>query len=143
MPDTDTNAEAVALRPDLFTYPSAGNESPALLVSHCTVCGRRFFPRRAECPVCGPDKLEESTSSGRGTVYASTVVRVPSPAGLKPPYAYGYVDLEPEGPRVFALFTGAEADTFSPGLEVELVLEEVTSNREGQSVIGHKFRPVP
>ena len=133
--------EAVALRPDLFAIPPAEGEIPTLLISHCTACDRRFFPRRAECPACGPDSLEETISGNRGTVYASTIVRVPSPAGLKPPYAYGYVDLLPEGPRVFALFTGAEAEAFAPGSEVELVLEKIISNREGQSVIGHKFRP--
>ena len=138
-----SDPEAVALRPDLFAFPPVEGETPALLTSHCTDCGRRFFPRRAECPACGPGSLEEAASGNRGTVYASTIVRVPSPAGLKPPYAYGYVDLTPDGPRVFALFTGAEVEAFSPGIEVELVLEAVTSNRDGQPVIGHKFRPVP
>ncbi len=138
MNDTDT----VTLRSDLFTFPLGDGESPALLVSHCTACGRRYFPRRAECAACGPGSLEDTTSGKRGTVYASTIVRVPLPAGLKPPYSYGYVDLEPEGPRVFALFTGAEPEAFSPGSPVELVLEEVIANRQGQSVIGHKFRPV-
>ncbi len=135
-------SEPVALRADLFEFPPAEGQAPALLVSHCTACGRRYFPRRAECPACGPGSLEDTTSGKRGTVYASTIVRVPSPAGLKPPYAYGYVDLEPDGPRVFALFTGAEPESFSPGSPVELVLEEVIANRQGQSVIGHKFRPV-
>ena len=133
-------SDAVALRSDLFDFPLAEGGDAALLVSHCTACGRRYFPRRAECPSCGPASLKDATSGNRGTIYASTIVRVPSPAGLKPPYSYGYVDMLPEGPRVFALFTGAEPEAFSPGSEVELVFEEVSVNREGQSVIGHKFR---
>lgn len=77
-----------------------------------------------------------------GVIYASTVVRMSSPTGIKAPYAYGYVDLPASQLRVFALFTGAEPQSFVPGQEVELVLEPISTDAEGNTVIGYKFRPV-
>jgi uncharacterized OB-fold protein len=94
-----------------------------------------------------PDCFEEGAMKiialdRRGVIYCSTVVRVPSPVGIRPPYAYGYVDIPANNIRVFAPFTGADPDSFIPGQEVELALEPVSVNKLGQKVIGYKFKPV-
>jgi uncharacterized OB-fold protein len=86
--------------------------------------------------------MEEIELDGQGVIYASTVVRVSSPAGIKAPYAYGYVDLPANQLRVFALFTGADPGSFVPGRKVEVVLEPIGKDTEGNMVIGYKFRPV-
>ncbi len=135
--------KAVVVEPGIFSYPLAEGEKPALLGSQCTKCGRSFFPKRSLCPGC----FEEGTMKNmaldrRGVIYSSTVVRVPSPAGIKPPYAYGYVDIPGNNIRVFALFTGVDPNSFATGQEVELVLEPVTVNKQGQQVIGYKFKPI-
>jgi uncharacterized OB-fold protein len=78
----------------------------------------------------------------QGIIYASTVVRIDSPAGIKAPYAYGYVDLPANQLRVFALFTGADPTTFAPGQEVEMVLEPLGTDRDGKKIVAHKFRPI-
>lgn len=127
--------------PGLFEVPSDGVD-PALLASRCTKCGGYAFPARAICGSCGPNGQMESVKiSGVGWIYSSTVAHVPSPTGLKPPYAYGYVDLVEVPLRVFALFTGADPDRFRPGMRVEMVLEALTAGRDGQERIAHKFRP--
>ena len=133
----------VVIEPGLFTYPVPEGQKAALLGSRCTKCGKAFFPRRALCPDCFDEEaLEDIRLGTRGVIYTSTVVRVPSPVGIKPPYAYGYVDISANNIRIFAPLTGADPDSFTPGQEVELVLEPITVNKQGQQVIGYKFKPV-
>ena len=134
--------EPVVVKPGLFRYPVPVGEAPALLACRCRTCGQTFFPRRAVCPDCfDTGALEETTLSGRGVIHASTVVRIPAPVGIPAPYAYGYVDLEPAGVRLFALFTGAAPTAFAPGQEVELVIGPIRVDAQGREVIGHMFRP--
>jgi uncharacterized OB-fold protein len=79
---------------------------------------------------------------GPGRIYSSTLVRIPAPVGIPAPYAYGYVELEESGVRVFALFTGADPEWFRPGRKVSPMVETVRLEKDGQEVIGYKFRPV-
>jgi uncharacterized OB-fold protein len=101
-----------------------------------------FFPKRELCPDCfDKGELVEERIEGQGIIYSSTVVSVPSPAGIKPPYAYGYVDIPEEGVRIHALLEGTDPQCISPGRKVELSIEPFTVNKQGQKVIGYKFRP--
>ncbi len=149
MPDSTKNipnttiGSAVPVQEGLFNYPLMDGERPALRGNRCTQCGRSFFPKRTICPECFVSgQMEEIDLERQGVVYASTVVRVSSPAGIKAPYAYGYVDLPANQLRVFALFTGADPGSFVPGKKVEVVLERIGKDAEGKTVIGYKFRPV-
>jgi len=142
IPSTKTESE-VLVQAGLFNYPLTDGERPALKGNRCTQCGKTFFPQRAVCPECFVSgQMEETELERQGVVYASTVVRVSSPTGIKAPYAYGYVDLPADQLRVFALFTGADPGSFVPGREVEVVLEPIGKDTEGNTVIGYKFRPV-
>ena len=133
----------VLVQPGLFDYPPPKGLAPALLGNCCSHCGKNFFPKRAICPECFISGVMEDVELERqGVIYASTVVRVSSPTGIKAPYAYGYVDLPASQLRVFALFTGAEPGSFVPGQKVELVLEPLGADTEGKTLIGYKFRPV-
>ncbi len=128
---------------DLFEYPPGSAEGPALIGNRCASCGKTFFPKRRICPACF-DKgvMEEIRLSRIGVVYASTIVHRDSPAGVKGPYAYGYVYIPENDVRVFGLFTGQDPSIFKPGRQVELVLEPVRTDSSGKEVIGFKFRAV-
>jgi len=127
----------------LFHYPLDPGQKLALIANRCTGCGKAFFPRRSLCPHCFEEGvLEDISLDHRGIIYASTVVHIPSPAGIKAPYAYGYVQIPKNQIRIFALFTGADPFTFKPGQEVELVVEPVSENHQGQDIIGYKFKPI-
>jgi len=142
IPSTKTGNE-VPVQAGLFNYPLMDGERPALKGNRCTQCGKSFFPKRAVCPVCFVSgHMEEIELDRQGIIYASTVVRVRSPTGIKAPYAYGYVDLPENQLRVFALFTGADPGSFVPGRKVEVVLEPIGKDTEGNTVIGYKFKPV-
>ena len=142
-PRKEKGPSTVPVQAGLFNYPLRDGERPALKGNRCSRCGKNFFPKRAVCPQCFiSGHMEEIELERQGFVYASTVVRVSSPTGIKAPYAYGYVDLPANQLRVFALFTGADPGSFLPGRKVEVVLEPIGTDTEGNAVIGYKFRPV-
>lgn len=78
---------------------TAGKES--LSYQACRACGHIFYIRRAFCPQCGASEPETKTASGRGVVYAETLVhRAPvAEAKADVPYKIVLVDCE-EGFRV-------------------------------------------
>jgi uncharacterized OB-fold protein len=57
-----------------------------------------------------------------------------------PGYGVGQVDL-PEGPRIQAVLNGGP-DDFEIGMELELDLEVLNTNRDGDDVVIYRFRPV-
>ena len=131
-------AAAVPFMPDLFG--AAADGSVRLLGGRCSRCATYSFPRRSICSLCGPGpEVEAAKLDGHGRIYASTVVRVPSPVGLKPPYAYGYVDLDSVPLRVFGLFAKADAQGLQPGTPVRLVSEALYSTASGQALVAYKF----
>ncbi len=132
----------VILAPDSFTRPTDPEREPKLRGNQCPGCKRSFFPARTLCPDCFEESVLAPTEmDGRGRIHASTIVRIPAPVGIPAPYAYGYVDLEETGIRVFALFTGADPEWFRPGREVSLVVEAVRRDKQGREVIGYRFGP--
>jgi uncharacterized OB-fold protein len=88
------------------------------------------------------DTMREMALSTRGRIDTFTVVHV-APRGFKAPYIQAFVDL-PEGPRIFSLITGCEPseEVLKTGTEVELVIEKITEDEEGNDLIGYKFRPI-
>jgi len=71
-----------------------------LVLPVCDACGHHIWYPRSWCPVCGGDAVTWTEMSGRGTVYACTVIRKgmgPWAAGA--PYVGAYVELD-EGPRI-------------------------------------------
>ena len=69
----------------------------------CPACGEVAAFDWPRCPACRSG-VEPASFGPDGTVWSSTVVRVPVP-GRTPPYALAYVDLD-DGPRVLAHVTG-------------------------------------
>lgn len=77
--------------------------------------GRYFFYPRVAEPGTGARDLEWVEASGRGTVHATTVVRVKPP---QPPYNVVLVDLE-EGPRVMSRVEGIAPENVRIGMKVQ------------------------
>ena len=63
--------------------------------------------------------MEAAQFGPGGTVFASTVLRIPVP-GRTPPYRLAYVDLD-DGPRILAHATGADNGPLVPGARVRIV----------------------
>jgi hypothetical protein len=133
----------IPVAPGLFHFPLEKGNDPALTGNRCKICDKRFFPKKTLCPYCFEKGDMEDVELDRfGIIYACTLVHINSPSGIKAPYSYGYVDIMADNIRVFGLFTGADPFSFHAGQKVELILEPIKIDKEGQEVIGYKFKPV-
>jgi uncharacterized OB-fold protein len=56
------------------------------------------------------------------------------------PYAEGFVEL-PEGVRVETLFTDCNFDDLRIGMDMEMVVERLQEDEEGNEILSYKFRP--
>jgi uncharacterized protein len=133
----------VPIEPGYFRVPDEPSQPPVLLGSKCTNCGEVFFPRRMVCAKCLHEGTDDVDLSTRGRLWTWTYCHVPM-FGKKdadvPGYGVGQVDL-PEGPRIQSILLG-EADDFEIGMELELDLETIQTNRDGDEVVIYRFRPV-
>lgn len=127
--------------PDLLEVPEDG--LPFLKGHRCKACGRLWFPKFIPCPDpdCWGEEMEMVPLSRRGTIYSVTDVYVGQPAmRAYMPLSMAYIDL-PEKIRVFAQLEG-DIGSFQCGDEVELTTGAVRNNRQGQPIIGYKFKKV-
>lgn len=102
----------------------------------CVDCGSLFGHPPAACRSCGGESLETIELSGRGRLYASTVIRVPGADNQgEEPYRVGIVDVGGRDEDVVRVTAQVESD-------VDLDLDPETAvgfvgKREGTFV----FRP--
>ena len=92
----------------------------ALHIQRCSSCGRHVFYPRLACPHCGRAELEWCRASGRGTVYAVSIVNRRAEKGG--PYNVVLVELD-EGPRMMSRVVGVEHDAVRIGMPVRCRIE--------------------
>lgn len=132
----------VPIEPGFFRVPDDPAQPPRLLGSRCPACGEHFFPRRAVCAKCLHVGTEEVELGTRGRLYTYTYVHFPlfnSRRADHGGYGVGQVDL-PEGPRIQSVLAGGPED-FRIGMEMQIELETLRENDEGQEVVVFRFRP--
>ena len=130
----------------IFTWPS---DDPRLLGSRCANCGNHVFPVQEGCPKCMSDVNETVELSNRGTLWTWTVQGFPpkSPPYKGPtgddfkPYGVGYVEL-PGQVRIESRLTEADPEKLKIGMEMELVIETIGPDDEGNEFITYAFAPV-
>jgi len=123
------------VREGLFDEAGGGR----LLGNKCNSCGRIYFPQAPFCFDCLGEIMEEVVLSRRGKLYSYTIGRMAS-THFQPSYAVGLIDL-PEGVRVFTPLIMTKDETYTIGMEMELVIEELWLENHNQ-IIGYKFKPV-
>ena len=140
-----TTTKTVPVAEALFTETVDG---PRLLGSKCASCGTPYFPRSAVChnPECRESKMEEASFGPRGTLWSCAIQNYPPPAPARyeepyTPYALGMVDM-PEGLRVLGRISTDDPEGVQVGAEVELVLERLYLDENGNEVITWKFKPI-
>ncbi len=119
------------LRP-LRDYQAYLDEGRFMLLRDRTT-GEAFFFPRVLAPVTGSRDLEWFEASGRGTVYAVTVVQKRPPT---PNYNVVLVDLE-EGPRVMSRVEGLAPDDVFIDMKVQARVAQV----DGKGIL--LFDPAP
>ena len=132
--------KSVPVERNLFTIPSSPEEQPSLLGSRCKHCGEIIFPAQSTCPNCGKVEPENFNLSRKGRIVKSTIVRRRPPLYNGPmPYVVGEVEL-PEGINIPSVIKGWDKDEPPPyGLEVELALDKIEVDEDGNDVLMYVF----
>ena len=97
----------------------------------CDACGHHIWYPRTWCPVCQHDSVTWTTLSGRGSVYARTILH----KGLGPwaeaaPFVVAYVELA-EGPRILTNVLADDPGAVDVGTPVEAVYLPVDDPKDG------------
>jgi len=140
----DKTKNRIPIEEGLWTIPSSPAEKPQLIGSKCLSCGELYFPckKKGLCIHCQQKGLEDVKLGGRGKIASFTVVEQAPAGGFYKgpvPYAYGDVHLS-EGVAVRSLFTG-NLDELTVGMDVEMVIEKLWDDGEGNEIITYKFTP--
>lgn len=128
------------------SYLESIQERYRLLGSRCSECGELLFPPKPSCIRCGSRSFTREPLSGKGEVYARTVIsRGSAPTefrrqqDLVGEYSVCIIQLE-EGPRIIAQLTDCDPNEVELGVQVECVLRRIY-RQEGVVRYGYKFRP--
>lgn len=114
--------------PDPDTAPFwAATLAGRLDLQRCDACRRIVVYPRARCPYCHADALTWTTMSGRGTVYASTIVYRPADESFAAdvPYVVALVDLE-EGARLMTRIVDCPPASVRTGMAVAVRFRPVS-----------------
>ncbi len=131
----------------LFTMPP---EEPHLIGNRCNSCGSIFFPKATSCrnPYCRKtESLEDVLFGKRGKLFTFTVnYYQPPPPYHAPdpfvPYANGWIEL-PEGLMVQAMIApGYNEKSLKIGMKMELIIDKLYEDEQGNEVVSWKFKPV-
>lgn len=116
--------------------------------SKCSTCGSPYFPRTAAChnPACDESRVEDAAFGPRGKLWSFAVQYYAPPAPVKydepfQPFAMGAVDL-PEGLRVLGRIAVDDLKKVKIGMDVELVIDPLCTDKDGNKVVSWKFRPL-
>jgi len=133
----------ISVEEGLFTLPESTAENAQLIGSKCKFCGSVFFPKRLICGSCFKEGMETILLSNRGKITTWTVIWM-SPPGFKGqvPYVLGEVGL-PENVTIRTHFTGVDPNkpAIKLGDEVEMVIEKIYENEEGNQIVSYMFKP--
>ena len=112
-----------------------------LVLPVCDACGHHIWYPRSWCPVCGSESVNWTEHSGRGTVYACTVIRKGmGPWAAAAPYVGAYVELE-EGPRILTNIVTDDPTAVTIGQTVEAIWVPVPDDDDKPPVALLRFTP--
>ena len=117
-----------------------GAKNGKLVMQRCKDCQSWVWCPRPVCGECGSDKLEWTELSGRGKIFAFTVIREVVGRALRGfapdiPYVTAWVDLD-EGPRFCSNVVGCPIESVHIDMPVEVVFYDT-----GEGVTLPKFKP--
>lgn len=117
-------------------------DTPRLIASKCSDCGKHHFPRSSTCPYCSSDETEEALLSGTGVLWAWTAVTAAPPGYLgEVPFGFGVVEL-PEGIRVVSRLTESDPAALEEGEPMRLVVDKLHTDEERNEIVTYAFTPV-
>ena len=135
-----------AVKDDFFSKPLYPLDKVRLMGSKCRDCGEVFLGHVIACEHCQGENLESIPLGRTGTLYSYTINRIRPPGDYKgsdsfQPFAVGLVEL-PEGIRILSVLTDCDFDKLKVGMDLELSIEELYKDEDGNREITYKFRPL-
>jgi uncharacterized OB-fold protein len=120
---------------------------PHLVAIKCGGCSALFLDlKRLACSKCGTaGNFQQVALSDRGKVWVFSVIHQSFP-GIKTPYVTAIIDL-PEGISVKSNLIDVDPEDLQKnpaqafGMPVELVVNPVAKDRQGNEVMAFQFRP--
>ena len=123
-------------------------DAPRLVGGRCQACGNYTFPESSGCPKCTSSDIERAVLGTQGTLWAWTIQGFPpkSPPYLGAndpkdfmPFGVGYVEL----PEVIveARLTVSEPTNLREGMAMQLTLEPLFTDEDGNEVVTFAFAP--
>lgn len=148
MTEAPTEQKRVLLGDGLFT-PTEPGEDGQIIATHCKSCGDYFFPRSFTChnPECEEKDVEDIPLSPTGIVDTYSDMSYPPP----PPYVVKKEDWVPtpvvsvkmpEGIHIIGMMDDCKPEEVSIGMEVQTVIRVLYTNKNGEELVGWKFRKV-
>ena len=135
----------VPIKEGLFTLSA---KEPQLLASKCKECGTITFPAIKSCrnPDCDSEKgIEEVVLGDKGKLDTFTIMMyLPPPPWKGPqsmvPFGQGFIEM-PSGLRIASVLTIADPKELKIGMDMELVIDKLYEDEEGNDVMNYKFKP--
>lgn len=129
----------VALQEGLTARNASGEDR--LVASRCAACDRVFFPKRKYCGKCGSAGQDILLLNGQGRVHAFSLIdRKSQFTIIAPPYIQAEVAM-PEGVHVFTVLDQCDIDAVTTGMDVEVYVDIVRQDQDGNDVLAYKFKP--
>ena len=123
---TELPASRPSFNPEAAPFWAAAAEG-RLVLPVCDACGHHIWYPRGWCPVCGSESVTWTEMSGRGTVYACTVIRkAMGPWGAAAPFVAAYVELA-EGPRILTNVIADDPESVHIGTAVRATFVPVSA----------------
>lgn len=111
-----------------------------LVIQRCADCRAWVWCPRPACVECGSERLQWTPVSGRGKIFAFSVIREVVGRSLRAfegdiPYVAAWIDLD-EGPRLLSNIVDCPIEKVRIGMEVEALFEEAAPG-----IFLPKFKP--
>lgn len=140
-------ANQVSIREKVLALTPKG---PRLQGMRCKTCDNHVFPFQKGCPRCTGTDVEPVELGTRGTLWAWTVQGFPpkappylgetDPQKFRP-YGVGYIEL-PGQVKVESRLTESDPEKLKLGMKMELTLEPLCIDDDGNEVVTFAFAPV-
>jgi scaffold protein (connect acetoacetyl-CoA thiolase and HMG-CoA synthase) len=138
-----TEQEKKIIYQEVECFAEASPTGEAYLIgSKCSKCGYVAFPPRVACSACVSNgSMVMAPLGNRGKIDTFSILHTNTP-DFKSPYILAFVLIG--GAKVLSLITGCkpQEESLEIGEEVELVIEKIREDEQGNEVRGYKFRPV-
>lgn len=136
----------IALNESFFATPMEPLDHVRLKGSKCHNCGVAFLGELVACENCQSTDIEEYRLPTHGKLYSYTMVRQKPPAGYRgkvdpfEPFPVGQVEME-DGVLFLSRLVQVDFKDLKIGMALELVVEPLYTNEDGNEVMMFAFKP--